>query len=58
MKCFFENFENAERNSLHAKYRRRAMVEYFNTLIEGCRLGTNQQYTTTKKLICFPRAKF
>lgn len=47
MKCFFENFENAERNSLHAKYRRRAMVAYFNTLIEGCRLGQNSEEQKT-----------
>ncbi|KAI4463952.1 ankyrin repeat and socs box protein 17 [Holotrichia oblita] len=39
LSCFFENFEETERNSLHARYKRRAMVEYFNTLIEGCRLG-------------------
>ncbi|XP_022914558.2 uncharacterized protein [Onthophagus taurus] len=38
---FFEKFSESERNSLHARYKRQVMVEYFNTLIEGCRLGEN-----------------
>lgn len=41
LKIFFENFDSMERNCLHARYKRRALVDYFNTLIEGCRLGKN-----------------
>ncbi|KAF5285324.1 hypothetical protein FQA39_LY04423 [Lamprigera yunnana] len=39
--CFFENFAQLERNTLHARYKRRDLVEYFNTLIEGCCRGEN-----------------
>lgn len=39
LKAFFEHFESMERNCLYARYKRRALVDYFNTLIEGCRLG-------------------
>lgn len=41
--CFFENFAQLERNTLHASYKRRDLVEYFNTLIEGCCRGENSE---------------
>lgn len=41
--CFFENFFQLERNTLHARYKRRNLVEYFNTLIEGCCRGENSE---------------
>lgn len=37
--CFFEHFEKLDRDTLHARYKRREMVEYFNTMIEGCCRG-------------------
>ncbi|XP_018330577.1 uncharacterized protein LOC108740670 [Agrilus planipennis] len=40
LKCFFDKFLELERNTLHACYRRKATVQYFNTLIEGCCRGS------------------
>lgn len=37
--CFFEHFGKLDRDTLHARYKRREMVEYFNTMIEGCCRG-------------------
>ncbi|XP_017771302.1 PREDICTED: uncharacterized protein LOC108558781 [Nicrophorus vespilloides] len=57
LKCFFEHFESMERNSLHARYKRRDLVEYFNTLIEGCRLGENSDSQTVVReaIVCILR---
>lgn len=37
--CFFENFGKLDRDTLHARYKRIEMVDYFNTMIEGCCRG-------------------
>lgn len=37
--CFFEEFGKMDRDTLHARYKRREMVDYFNTMIEGCCRG-------------------
>ncbi|XP_030745739.1 uncharacterized protein LOC115874660 isoform X2 [Sitophilus oryzae] len=34
--CYLDNFKEAPRNSLYDRRTRKAMVEYINTLIEGC----------------------
>lgn len=38
--CYFEKvFDQLERDCLKARYKRRSLVEYFNTIIEGCSRG-------------------
>ncbi|CAH1955101.1 unnamed protein product [Acanthoscelides obtectus] len=36
LKCYFEQFTNLPRNSLHDRRKRKAMVQYISTLIQGC----------------------
>lgn len=53
----FEKLEALERNCLHARYNRRALVDYFNTLIEGCRLGEecDPQKVVREAVVCILR---
>lgn len=38
--CFFDKvFSQLDRDSLLARYKRRSLVDYFNTVIEGCIRG-------------------
>lgn len=44
---FFEHFGKLDRDTLHARYKRREMVDYFNTMIEGCCRGKIYQPVLT-----------
>lgn len=39
LECYLAEFKEAPRNSLHDRRNRKQMVEYINTLIQGCAGG-------------------
>ncbi|RZB39158.1 SOCS box domain containing protein [Asbolus verrucosus] len=41
LKCYLDQFSTSPRNTLHDRRKRRSVVEYISTLIEGCIRGQN-----------------
>lgn len=40
LRCYFEYFNSLPRNTLHDRRKRKHMVDYVSTLIEGCSKGS------------------
>ncbi|XP_044748519.1 uncharacterized protein LOC123309452 isoform X3 [Coccinella septempunctata] len=56
LKCYFENdFGKLARDGLNDRRKRREIVEYFNTVVEGCTQGRSSQSTAKEAVTCILR---